>query len=95
MKDSSSKKILRVEAEADVVDLLTLKLRKAGGFLVSVANDGAEALKKARAELPALVVLDLMLPRMTGLEVCKVLKTDSATRQCPWRSASTSDSWRA
>lgn len=83
MKDSPNKKILLVEDETDVVDLLTLQLRKAGGFLVSVANDGAEALKKARAELPALVVLDLMLPRMTGLEVCKVLKTDSATRHIP------------
>ncbi len=83
MNHPSSKKILLVEDETDVVDLLTLQLRKAGGFLVSMANDGAEALKKARAELPALIVLDLMLPRMSGLEVCKVLKTDSATRHIP------------
>ena len=83
MTSSLSKKILIVEDEADVVDLLTLQLRKAGGFLVSVARDGAEALKKARAELPALVVLDLMLPRMPGLEVCKILKTESATRHIP------------
>lgn len=78
-----NKKILLVEDEGDVVDLLTLQLRKAGGFLVSVANDGAEALKKARAELPALIVLDLMLPQMPGLEVCKILKTDGATRHIP------------
>jgi DNA-binding response OmpR family regulator len=83
MHSSSSKKILVIEDEADVVDLLTLQLRKAGGFLVSTARDGADGLKKARAELPALIVLDLMLPRMPGLEVCKVLKTDSATRHIP------------
>jgi two-component system phosphate regulon response regulator PhoB len=83
MNPSLTKKILIVEDEADVVDLLTMQLRKAGGFLVSVARDGEEALKKARAELPALVVLDLMLPRMPGLEVCKILKTDSATRHIP------------
>ncbi len=83
MNPSPNKKILLVEDEVDVVDMLTLQLRKAGGFLVTVAKDGAEALKKARAELPALVVLDLMLPRMSGLEVCKILKTESATRHIP------------
>ena len=72
-----NKKILIIEDEPDVVDLLTLQLRKAGGFSVLTAHDGAEGLKKARAESPALIVLDLMLPRMPGLEVCKVLKTDS------------------
>ena len=40
-------------------------------------------MKKARAEAPALIVLDLMLPRMSGLEVCKVLKTDASTRHIP------------
>jgi phosphate regulon transcriptional regulator PhoB len=83
MNPSPKKKILIVEDEVDVVDLLTLQLQKAGGFLVSVAHDGAEALKRARAELPALIVLDLMLPRMPGLEVCKILKTESATRHIP------------
>ena len=79
----SNKKILIIEDEADVVDLLSMQLRKAGGFSIAVANDGVEGLKKARSESPALIVLDLMLPRMSGLEVCKVLKSDSATRQVP------------
>jgi two-component system phosphate regulon response regulator PhoB len=78
-----SKRILIVEDEPDVVDLLTLQLRKAGGFSTTTAHDGAEGLKKARAESPALIVLDLMLPRMSGLEVCKILKTDSLTRHIP------------
>jgi len=78
-----NKKILIVEDEPDVVDLLTLQLRKAGGFTAITAQDGAEGLKKARAESPALIVLDLMLPRMSGLEVCKILKTDLSTRHIP------------
>jgi two-component system phosphate regulon response regulator PhoB len=83
MSTSPNKKILIVEDEPDVVDLLTLQLRKAGGFTAVTAHDGAEGLKKARAESPALIVLDLMLPRMSGLEVCKILKTDISTRHIP------------
>jgi two-component system phosphate regulon response regulator PhoB len=79
----SSKTILIVEDEQDVVDLLSLNLRKAGGFAVSMAGDGATGLTKAREENPALIILDLMLPKMPGLEVCKILKTDSATRHIP------------
>jgi DNA-binding response OmpR family regulator len=83
MSVAPNKKILIIEDEADVVDLLALQLRKAGGFTIATAEDGAQGLAKARAELPALIVLDLMLPRMPGLEVCKILKTDSATRHIP------------
>lgn len=79
----SSKRILVVEDEKDVVDLLSLNLRKAGGFIVSSASDGANGLAKARDEKPDLIILDLMLPKMSGLEVCKILKTDAATRQIP------------
>jgi len=78
-----NKKILIIEDEADVVDMLSMHLKKAGDFSMSSAPDGAEGLKKARAESPALIVLDLMLPRMSGLEVCKLLKTDSVTRHIP------------
>ncbi len=83
MSASPNKKILIVEDEPDVVDLLVLQLRKAGGFTIITASDGAEGLKKARAESPALIVLDLMLPRMSGLEVCKILKTETSTRHIP------------
>jgi phosphate regulon transcriptional regulator PhoB len=75
-------KILVVDDEADVNDMLVLNLR-AAGFGVIAAEDGATALTKTRSELPALVILDLMLPGMSGLEVCKVLKSDSATRHIP------------
>jgi phosphate regulon transcriptional regulator PhoB len=75
-------KILVVDDEADVNDMLVLNLR-AAGFGVIAAEDGAAALAKARSELPALVILDLMLPGMSGLEVCKVLKSEAATRHIP------------
>ncbi len=83
MNSTPSNRILIVEDETDVVDMLTLNLRKAGGFTVSTAADGAAGLRKAREELPALIILDLMLPKMPGLEVCKVLKTDPATKHIP------------
>ena len=79
----SSKRILIVEDEKDVVDLLTLNLRKAGGFALSTAADGAAGLANARAEKPDFIILDLMLPKMPGLEVCKILKSEAATRHIP------------
>jgi two-component system, OmpR family, phosphate regulon response regulator PhoB len=79
----SSKRILVVEDEKDVIDLLSLHLRKAGGFIVSSTCDGSAGLSKAREVKPDLIILDLMLPKMSGLEVCKVLKTDPATRHIP------------
>src|SRR5437762_2113637 len=83
MSAPPNKKILIIEDEADVVDLLALQFRKAGEFTIATAEDGAQGLAKARAELPALIILDLMLPRMPGLEICKILKTDAATRHIP------------
>jgi DNA-binding response OmpR family regulator len=75
-------KIMVVDDEADVIDMLVINLR-AAGFQVVAVEDGATALAKARSELPSLIVLDLMLPRMPGLEICKVLKSDLATRHIP------------
>ncbi|PYJ25180.1 MAG: DNA-binding response regulator [Verrucomicrobia bacterium] len=82
METTSGKVVLIVEDERDVVDLLALNLRKAG-FAISTAMDGAAGLQKARSEKPAFIILDLMLPKMPGLEVCKILKGDPATRQIP------------
>src|SRR3989440_3743998 len=79
----SSKRILIVEDEKDVVDLVTLNLRKSAGLAISTATDGAAGLAKARADKPDFIILDLMLPKMPGLEVCKLLKSDPATRHIP------------
>lgn len=83
MPTAADKRILIVEDERDVLDLLMLTLRKAGGFSVLTATDGATGLQKARLEKPAFIILDLMLPKMPGLELCKVLKTDPATSRIP------------
>lgn len=75
-------KILIVDDEPEAVELVEFNLKQAG-FDVSSAADGDEALKKARAQLPALVVLDVMLPEVDGLEVCKVLRRDPTTANIP------------
>jgi DNA-binding response OmpR family regulator len=74
--------ILVVDDEPEAVELLEFNLRQAG-YTVTTAVDGAEALKKTRAQPPNLIVLDLMLPEMDGLEVCKILRRDPATAAIP------------
>ena len=82
MDTASVRKILIIEDESDVADLLALNLRKAG-FKTSAAVDGASGLQKARDDRPDFIILDLMLPKMSGLEVCKILKSDTATSAIP------------
>src|SRR5579862_2486908 len=71
-------KILVIDDEPDVLTLVASKL-KAAGFTVLTASDGGEGLAKAQAELPALIVLDLMLPGLSGLEICKKLRGSPET----------------
>ena len=75
-------KILVIEDEKDIADLVTYNLKNSG-FHVLVAQDGQQALEIARREHLDLVLLDLMLPRMDGTEVCKFLKRDENTREIP------------
>ena len=75
-------KILVVEDEPDAIDLLTFNLKNAG-YEISTALDGAEALKKARLTAPDLILLDIMLPEVDGLEVCKILRRDPVTAGIP------------
>jgi len=75
-------KILVVDDEPDVVDLIGFNL-KAAGFTVVTADDGATALKRARQDLPDLIVLDVMLPNVDGLETCRVLRREAATADIP------------
>ena len=69
----AKEKILIVDDEEDILELVRYNLGK-GGYQTSCVATGEDAVKRARADLPDLVVLDLMLPEMDGLEVCKVLK---------------------
>jgi two-component system phosphate regulon response regulator PhoB len=75
-------RILVVDDEPDVLDLVTYNLGQAG-FQTDTAADGAEALRKARSSAPDLILLDLMLPEMDGLEVCKLLRRDAKTSAIP------------
>jgi len=76
-------RVLIIEDDSDIVDLLSLHFSKAGGFTVTSAFDGRSGLQQARDQLPDLIVLDLALPRMPGLEICKILKCEAATKNIP------------
>jgi two-component system phosphate regulon response regulator PhoB len=75
-------KILLVDDEPDALEVLGFKLRQAG-YNALLAKDGARAIALARDERPALIVLDLMLPEVDGLEVCKILRRDANTAAIP------------
>jgi DNA-binding response OmpR family regulator len=75
-------KILVVDDEPEAVELVEFNL-KGAGYEVSTAGDGAEALNKARRIQPNLVILDVMMPEIDGMEVCKLLRRDPATSAIP------------
>jgi two-component system response regulator VicR len=70
-------KVLIVDDEQSIVELLNYNLQR-NGYEVVVARDGRQALRLAQAAQPDLVILDLMLPGLDGLDVCRVLRRDSA-----------------
>ncbi|MEW6101254.1 MAG: response regulator [Candidatus Omnitrophota bacterium] len=76
------KKILFIEDEPDQVMMIQIRL-EASGLEMICASDGQEGLLKAKKENPDLILLDLLLPKMNGYEVCKELKQDSLTRKIP------------
>jgi len=75
-------RVLIVEDERDIRDLVLFHLKREG-FQVSSASSGEEALRQVRHASPDLVLLDLMLPAMGGLEVCRKLRQDPATVALP------------
>jgi CheY-like chemotaxis protein len=75
-------KILIAEDERDIRDLITFTLRYAGHEVIATA-DGAEAVEAARREKPALVLMDVRMPRMTGYEACEIIKADSELAHIP------------
>ncbi len=78
----TKEKILVVDDEADILELIRHNLAREG-YQVMCAVSGESALKKARTEQPDLIVLDLMLPGIDGLEVARKLKGDNSTRSIP------------
>ena len=79
---NSPKHILVVDDEADLLELVSYNLRK-DGFIVDSASDGETALTKVRKGKYDLAVLDLMLPGIQGMELCRILRNDSKTAGLP------------
>ena len=77
-----SEKILIVEDEPDVADLLAYHLRQAG-FAVDIAHSGPEALRLIKGRSPILIVLDLMLPGLSGLDLCRLIRSDPQSDHVP------------
>jgi two-component system, OmpR family, alkaline phosphatase synthesis response regulator PhoP len=76
-------KILVVDDEKDIVDILKYNLEKENEFEVLTAFDGKEAIDKASADKPNLIILDIMMPELNGFDVCKRLKTNPSTSKIP------------
>jgi len=73
----TNNKILIIEDDKDIRDLISFNLSK-NGYKTILSRDGEKGIEKAKNEKPDLVLLDLMLPGIHGLDVCKILKTDSS-----------------
>jgi DNA-binding response OmpR family regulator len=82
MTKADAPTIFVAEDEPDMLEMVSANLRSAG-FKIATAEDGATALASVREQRPSLLVLDLMLPGMSGLEVCRALKRDPATAAIP------------
>lgn len=78
----NKQKILVVDDEPDVQELIEFNLANAG-FSVVLAENGADAISKARTHRPDLIVLDVMMPEMDGTEACKLLRRDPLTADTP------------
>jgi DNA-binding response OmpR family regulator len=78
----AKKKILVIEDKRDLVDTIKFRL-EANNYAIITAYDGQEGLKKAREEKPDLILLDLMLPKIDGYKVCRMLKFDQKYKRIP------------
>ncbi len=78
----ADKKILLVDDETDFVDVVRTRL-EANKYQVTPAYDGEEALAKVREERPDLIILDIVLPKINGFDVCRKLKIDNKYKDIP------------
>lgn len=79
---SNKKKILIIDDEPDILEMLVLRL-EANNYEVISATDGQKGLDKARTENPDLIILDLMLPKIDGYKVCRMIKFDEKYKKIP------------
>jgi two-component system, OmpR family, phosphate regulon response regulator PhoB len=78
----ANSRVLIIEDERALTDVLTYNLKREG-YETAIAHDGKEGLRKAQTLLPDVIILDLMLPLMNGLEVCRELRAGERTRNIP------------
>jgi len=74
MSNSTKQKILIVDDEPDILELIEYNLKKEG-YQVFLARNGQEAVTEAKRSLPDLIVLDIMMPKMDGIEACRIMRT--------------------
>ena len=77
------RKVLLVEDEEDIRKVAQISLQFRGGWEVSLATNGEECLAQALSDLPDLILLDCMMPKMDGYETCRRLKQDPVLRHIP------------
>jgi two-component system phosphate regulon response regulator PhoB len=82
MSDQKPKKILIVDDEPDVADLVSYHL-KAKGYQVETVNDPTASIGAARSFLPDLLILDIMMPDLNGLQICRIIRADPRLQQVP------------
>ncbi len=82
MSENNPKKVLIVDDERDIVETLKFML-EADGINCLTAFDGEEALNIAKKEMPDLVILDVMMPKINGYKVCRLLKFDAKYKDIP------------
>jgi two-component system alkaline phosphatase synthesis response regulator PhoP len=78
----TSKKILIIDDEPDILEFLSYNFRKRG-FIVTVANDGQEGLKKLYMDRPDIIISDILMPEMDGIEMCKRIREDKKFENLP------------
>ena len=78
----TNKKVVLIDDEPDILSTLKLFL-EVEGFEVATAADGIDGLEKIRKKVPDLVVLDLMLPKLDGYKICRLLKFDKKYKKVP------------
>ena len=79
--DVTQLKVLVADDDVEILSLVTQRLKSMGKFHVLEASDGEEALRIAQAEHPQLIVLDVMMPSMSGWEIARILREDDAFKQ--------------
>ena len=82
MTEPKPKKILIVDDEADVTELLAYHL-KAKGYVVETLNDPNGSISLARSLTPDLIILDVMMPDLNGIQICRMLRADPKLKQVP------------